>query len=148
MSDRRRLSGRGAIVGVDESDETGIVPHKSPLELHAEAARNALADAGIDLSEVDGVFTAGPGWSPSLQVAEYLRIQPKYTDGTAVGGSSFVIHVAHAPAPPPAAPGGPAPPPGSPAPHFEIPSPAGGPPSVYALACPRHMHQYGTTHEQ
>src|SRR3989304_116451 len=94
--DRRRLSGRVAIAGADESDEIGIVPHKSTLELHAEAARNALADAGIDMSEVDGVFTAGPDGSPSLQVAEYRGISPKYTDGTAVGGSSFVIHVEHA----------------------------------------------------
>src|SRR3970282_2047508 len=96
MTDRRRLSGRVAIAGVDEPDEIGIAPHKSTLELHAEAARNALADAGIEMSEVDGVFTAGPGWSPSLQVAEYLGISPKYTDGTAVGGSSFVLHVEHA----------------------------------------------------
>src|SRR3989337_2142452 len=94
--DRRRLSGRVAIAGVDESDEIGIVPHKSTLELHAEAARNALADPGIDLSEWAGLFPAGPGGSPSLQVAEYLGIQPKYPDGTAVGGSSFVIHVEHA----------------------------------------------------
>ncbi len=43
--DRRRLSSKVAIVGADESDEIGIVPGKSSLELHAEAARNALADA-------------------------------------------------------------------------------------------------------
>ncbi|TMF09149.1 MAG: hypothetical protein E6I38_06360, partial [Chloroflexi bacterium] len=48
-----------AIVGADESDEIGIVPHKSTLQLHAEAARNALEDAGIALSEVDGIFSAG-----------------------------------------------------------------------------------------
>jgi acetyl-CoA acetyltransferase len=169
MTDRRRLSGRVAIAGVDESDEIGIVPHKSTLELHAEAARNALADAGIDMSEVDGVFTAGPGWSPSLQVAEYLGIQPKYTDGTAVGGSSFVIHVEHAAAAIEAGlinvalithgqtgysdrnrpgAGRPGLDPWFPAAQFEMPYHVGGPPSVYALACTRHMHQYGTTHEQ
>ncbi|HLA19813.1 MAG TPA: thiolase, partial [Dehalococcoidia bacterium] len=167
--DRRRLSGRVAIVGADESDEIGIVPHKSTLELHAEAARNALADAGIEMSEVDGVFTAGPGWSPSLQVAEYLGISPKYTDGTAVGGSSFVIHVEHAAAAieaglinvalithgqtgysdrnRPGAGRGTLDP-WFPASQFEAPYHVGGPPSVYALACTRHMHQYGTTHEQ
>ena len=167
--DRRRLSGRVAIAGVDESDEIGIVPHKSTLELHAEAARNALADAGIEMPEVDGVFTAGPGWSPSLQVAEYLGIQPKYTDGTAVGGSSFVIHVEHAAAAieaglievalithgqtgysdrnRPGAGRGTLDP-WFPASQFEMPYHVGGPPSVYALACMRHMHQYGTTHEQ
>jgi len=167
--DRRPLSGLVAIAGVDESDEIGIVPHKSTLELHAEAARNALADAGIEMSEVDGVFTAGPGWSPSLQVAEYLGISPKYTDGTAVGGSSFVIHVEHAAAAIEAGlinvalithgqtgysdrnrpgVGRPAPDPWFPASQFEARYHVGGPPSVYALACTRHMHQYGTTHEQ
>src|SRR3972149_9971144 len=85
-----------AIAGADECDEIGIVPHKSTLQMHAEAARNALDDAGIPLSDVDGVFTSGPGWSPTLQVAEYLGIRPKYTDSTSVGGSSFVIHVEHA----------------------------------------------------
>src|SRR5947208_13763658 len=86
-----------AIVGADESDEIGIVPHKSTLQLHAEAARNALEDAGIALSEVDGSFKdSSAGWSPTLQLAEYLGIQPKYTDSTSVGGSSFVIDVEHA----------------------------------------------------
>ena len=167
--DRRRLSGRVAIVGADESDEIGIVPHKSSLQLHAEAARNALADAGIDMSEVDGIFTAGAGWSGTLQIAEYLGIQPKYTDSTSVGGSSFVIHVEHAAAAIEAGlinvalithgqsghsdrrrPGTGRPPldPWFPAAQFEIPYHIGGPASVYAMACMRHMHQYGTTHEQ
>ncbi|MEE8346883.1 MAG: thiolase, partial [Dehalococcoidia bacterium] len=166
---RRALSGKVAIVGADESDEIGIVPHKSTLQLHAEAARNALADAGIEMSEVDGIFTTGAGWSGSLQVAEYLGIQPKYTDSTAVGGSSFVIHVEHAAAAIHAGlidvalithgqsghsdrrrPGARRPPldPWFPASQFEMPYHVGGPPSVYALACTRHMHQYGTTHEQ
>ncbi|MCH7577649.1 MAG: RsfS/YbeB/iojap family protein [Chloroflexi bacterium] len=168
-SDRRRLSGKVAIVGADESDEIGIVPSKSSLQLHAEAARNALADAGIDMSDVDGLFTAGPGWSHSLQVAEYLGIQPRYTDSTSVGGSSFVIHVEHAAAAIQAGlinvalithgqsghsdrrrpgTGRPSLDPWFPAPQFESPYHVGGPPSVYAMACMRHMHQYGTTHEQ
>src|SRR5437870_12224817 len=88
---------RVAIVGADESDEIGIVPQKSTLQLHAEAARNALADAGIALSEVDGIFSAGSaGWSHTLQIAEYLGIQPKHTDRTSLGGPSFVIDVEHA----------------------------------------------------
>ncbi|HEU4758621.1 MAG TPA: acetyl-CoA acetyltransferase [Dehalococcoidia bacterium] len=157
-----------AIAGVDESDEIGIVPHKSTLQLQAEAARNALADAGIPLSEVDGIFTTGAGYGGTLQVAEYLGITPTYTDSTAVGGSSFVIHVEHAAA---AIAAGlidvalivhgesghsgrlrglarPQPDPWSPAAQFEAPYHVGGPATVYALACQRHMHQYGTTHEQ
>ena len=87
------LSGRVAIVGVDESDEIGVVPQKTALQLHAEAAQNALADAGIEKAEVDGLFTAGLS---TIELGEYLGIRPTYTDGTNVGGSSFVIHIGHA----------------------------------------------------
>ena len=68
MTDAGETAGwlkRIAIVGADESDEIGIVPHKGVLQLHSEAALNALADAGIDKREVDGVFTCGAGWSAS-----------------------------------------------------------------------------------
>ena len=93
MDKLKNISGTAAIVGVAESDQIGRVPDKGPLELHAEAGRNALADAGIDKSEVDGVFTAGYS---TYDVAEYLGITPHFTDSTSVGGSSFVIHIAHA----------------------------------------------------
>ena len=82
-----------AIVGVAESDEIGRVPHKSSLQHHAEATYNALEDAGLKISDVDGLFTAG---FSTLLTAEYLGIEPQFTDNTSVGGSSFVIHVAHA----------------------------------------------------
>ena len=82
-----------AIVGAAESDEIGVVEHKSALQHHAEAAHNALEDAGLAKSDVDGLFTAG---FSTLATGEYLGIQPRYTDTTAVGGASFVIHVAHA----------------------------------------------------
>ena len=87
------LTGKVAIVGVDESDEIGVVPQKTALQLHAEAAQNALADAGIEKDEVDGLFTAGLS---TIELGEYLGIRPTYTDGTNVGGSSFVIHIGHA----------------------------------------------------
>src|SRR5438093_10488219 len=87
---------RVALVGADESDEIGIVPHKSTLQLHAEAARNALEDAGITLSEVDGIFSAGPaGLSPTLQLADDPAVTRRYPDGTAVGAASFRTDVAH-----------------------------------------------------
>ena len=63
------LSRKAAIVGVDESDEIGKVPNKSRLQLGSEAAFNALDDAGLSLSDVDGLFVAGP--SP-YNMAEYL----------------------------------------------------------------------------
>ena len=36
-----------AIVGAAEIDDLGQLPHMSRLALHAQAARNALDDAGI-----------------------------------------------------------------------------------------------------
>src|SRR5687767_9036317 len=100
MQERRRvpviprdLARTVAIVGVAESDAIGIVPNKSALQHHAEAAHNALEDAGVSVNDVDGLFTAG---FSTLTTGEYLGIRPHYTDSTSVGGASFVIHVAHA----------------------------------------------------
>ena len=42
-----------AVVGVAESDEIGVVPNKSSLQLQGEATLNALADAGLKLSDVE-----------------------------------------------------------------------------------------------
>lgn len=169
LKGKSRILGTSAIVGVAESDEIGSVPDKSNLELHAEAARNALADAGIEKSEVDAVFTCSAGANSSLQLAEYLGIFPRWTDSTAVGGSSFVVHVEHAAA---AIYAGlidvalithgetgrsttkrgvarrPDPDPWYPAAQFESPYHTGPAPTNYAHACMRHMYQYGTTHEQ
>ncbi len=50
------VGGKVAIVGVGES-RLGTVPDATSLGLHAEAARNALADAGMDKTEIDGVLT-------------------------------------------------------------------------------------------
>jgi acetyl-CoA acetyltransferase len=147
---------RVAIVGVAESDQIGKIPGKSSLQHHAEAAYNALEDAGIGIGEVDGVLTAGYS---SMVLAEYLGITPKYTDGTAVGGSSFIIHIAHAiaairagycevalvthgeagrsrltrPSPDPAEPGQ----------QFEVPYGIVNAPVAYAMAARRYMHVYG-----
>jgi acetyl-CoA acetyltransferase len=156
------ISGKIAIVGVAESDQIGKVPDVPAIMLHAQAARTALAEAGLTLDDVDGLFTAG---ITTLELGEYLGIRPKYADGGNVGGSSFVIHVGHAasaiatgrcevalithgesgrsrvghwePEPPP----------------YWISSQHEAPyglilPGSYALAAARHMHEYGTTHEQ
>ena len=50
-----------------------------------------LADAGLSISDVDGLFTAGYS---TYDLGEYLGIEPTITDSTIVGGSSF-IHLAH-----------------------------------------------------
>src|SRR5262245_55865789 len=90
----KELSNSVCIVGVDESDEIGTLPNKSQLTLHVEAVRNAVRDAGLRISDVDGVFTAGQH-SPAT-IGEALGIVPRYVDGTTVGGCSFIIMVGHA----------------------------------------------------
>jgi acetyl-CoA acetyltransferase len=157
------ISGKTAIVGVAESDEIGKVPDKPAIMLHAEAARSALAEAGLTKDDVDGLFTAGVS---TLELGEYLGIEPTVTDNTSVGGSSFVIHIAHAaaaiatgrcevalvthgesgrsrvgmtgyPSSPQQLRG-----------QFEAPYGLPQPVGAYAMACSRHMHEYGTTKEQ
>jgi acetyl-CoA acetyltransferase len=158
------MRGRAAIVGAAEADEHGKLPHKSAFQLHAEAARNALADAGLRKDDVDAVFSAGL-WMGS-ETAEYLGIRPRYIDGTQIGGCSFIAHVEHAMA---AIEAGVcevalithgesgASRVGMPGTRFgadsfrlqfEAPFGLAGPPTGYALAAARHMHEFGTTSEQ
>ena len=163
---RRELRGSVAIVGISESDRIGVRPDASALMLHAEAARNALADAGLSIRDVDGLFTAGV---TSVQLGEYLGIVPRYTDGTSVGGCSFIIHVEHAMLALAAGlinvalithgesgrsgiggagAGSQEASPESPQGQFEAPFGTMGPPTLFSLPATRHMHQYGTTREQ
>lgn len=82
-----------AIVGAAETTDLGKIPHLSEIMLHADAALNAMEDAGLKPGDIDGVATAGenPG-----TLAYYLGITPKWVDGTSVGGCSFMLHVRHA----------------------------------------------------
>src|SRR6266852_6336818 len=158
----RELSNSVCIVGVDESDEIGTLPHKSQLALHLEAMTNAVRDAGLKITDVDGIFTAGQH-SPAL-LGEALGLTPRYVEGTSVGGCSFIIEVGHAVA----------------ALHhglcdvavishgesgrsgvgvsprrdtslsgqFEVPYGFGGAPTYFGRITTRHMHEHGTTLEQ
>ena len=65
----------------------------SQIQLHADAALNAMADCGLRPKDIDGVATAG---ETPVQIAHYLGITPTWVDGTSVGGCSFMIHVRHA----------------------------------------------------
>ena len=154
---------RAAIVGAAETERIGVVPDRSALELHAEAARLAVADAGLSLRDVDGVASAG--LSP-VGVAHYLGITPTYIDATAVGGTSFLLHVRHALAAISAGMaevvlithgesgrsrvGAPrrAPDPSSPQGQFEAPYGTFGPPSTFPIGVVRYMKDFGLTHEQ
>jgi acetyl-CoA acetyltransferase len=82
-----------AVVGAAETTRLGKIPDMSVIGLHADAALNALADAGLTAKDIDGVATAGE--SP-VALAHYLGITPTWADGTQVGGCSFMLHVRHA----------------------------------------------------
>ena len=48
-----------AVVGAAETTKMGVIPDQSVIGLHADAALNAMADAGLKPSDIDGVATAG-----------------------------------------------------------------------------------------
>src|SRR5512138_777421 len=142
----------------------------SLAQIHAQVAKGALEDAGLTKEDVDGYFCAGdaPGLGP-MSMVEYMGLRPRHVDSTDTGGSSYLLHVAHAAeaiamgkckvalitlAGRPRAEGmatgtvprsrGGTPTPDEP---FEFPY---GPTVVnmYAMCAMRHMHEFGTTSEQ
>lgn len=152
-----------AVVGAAETTKLGVIPDMSQIQLHADAALNAIEDAGLRPKDIDGVATAGD--SP-VQIAHYLGITPTWVDGTSVGGCSFMIHVRHAAAaieaglaknilithgesgrsrvgapPRPAAPS-------SLQGQFEQPFGPMGPPSLFTVPVLRYMKTFGVTEEQ
>jgi acetyl-CoA acetyltransferase len=152
-----------AIVGAAETTEMGRIPELSQIGLHADAALNAMKDCGLGPKDIDGIATAG---ETPVTLAHYLGITPKWVDGTAVGGCSFMIHVRHAAAaiesglaktilithgesgrsgvgrtrPPASA--------ASLAGQFEAPYGPMGPPTLFTIPVLRYMKTYGLTHEQ
>ncbi|MFN7150332.1 MAG: thiolase C-terminal domain-containing protein [Microthrixaceae bacterium] len=157
------IRGSIAIIGAAETEKLGKIPDQSAMELHAEAARRAIADAGLTLKDIDGVACAGE--SP-VEVAEYLGVTPHYLDGTHVGGSSFMLHVRHAAAAIAAEhcstvlithgesgrsrvgmqPWAPAP--QSMRGQFEVPYGVMGAPTTFPIGILRYMKRYGMTPEQ
>jgi acetyl-CoA acetyltransferase len=147
----------------------GEAPGFTDMELLARAARAAVADAGLQMRDIDGLCTASASaamWT--LPVVEYLGLNPRYIDGTMLGGSSFIAHllpamqairsgqcsavlICYGSAQRSAAFGrreivaarrflDPQP--------YEHPYEPMLPVSAYALAASRHMHEFGTTREQ
>jgi acetyl-CoA acetyltransferase len=157
------VRGGAAIVGAAESDIGAVAAHMSPLDLMAQGIHRALADCGLKLRDVDGVFCATTqARTSAMSLCEYLRLPHAYTDSTIVGGSSFEVHVAHAQAALAAGlcsvaiiaygstqrtvgrrqasareynP-------------YETPFRPFLPSTAYALAASRHMYEFGTTREQ
>src|SRR6185295_4855538 len=90
------IKGKAYLVGAYEHP-TRKAEGKSVAQLHAEVAKGALEDAGLTKQDVDGYFCAGdaPGLGP-LSMADYMGLRLRHIDSTETGGSSYVIHVAHA----------------------------------------------------
>ena len=85
------------IVGIGLSDYPKA-PDLNTVQHHVLAMQRCLADAGIDKSEIDGYVNASSGGmmiDDPVTMAEYLRIDHRYIDGTMTGGSSFEFHVQH-----------------------------------------------------
>ena len=156
-------AGSVAIVGAAESSQLGLAPQVSQIQLHADAALNALADCGLKPGDIDGLACASE-WP--TEIAHYLGITPTWVDGTMVGGCSFLLHVRHAAAAIEA---------GlcsrvlithgesgrswvgtqalqinqaSLAGQFELPYGVLGAPTMFTIPALRYMKEYGLTHEQ
>lgn len=88
--------GQTAIAGI-ATYGIGECPGHSTMEMAAKAGLLALADAGMTLSQVDGLFICLPDdVLAGLSFAEYLGLSPRFTDCNRTGGSAFLSHVATA----------------------------------------------------
>ena len=155
------LGGRTAVVGIGTTG-MGEAPGWSATELMAQAAGMAIADAGLTLRDIDGLFAATSTHAfPTLSVAEHLGLKPRFFDGTNVGGSSFEMHLLQAALALEAGlcdaalicygsnqrtAGGRLVSMSEPVWH-ETPYRPRHPITAYALATARHMHQFGTPRE-
>ena len=82
-----------AVVGCAESSRIGKVPELSSTGLLLNAAANALADAGLRATDIDGLTT---GYQPPANVAQLLGIRPDWVDSTVVGGCSWMMQLRNA----------------------------------------------------
>ena len=161
------IKGKAYIVGAFEHPTRNAI-NLSVAQLHAECARGAIEDAGLTKDDIDAYYCAGdaPG-ANAFSMANYMGLKLRHFDTTDCGGSSYLVHVAHAAeaiatgkcsialitlAGRPRSEGSS----GTqvrmrgnylPDAPFEIPY---NPVTVnlYAMAAMRHMHEYGTTSEQ
>lgn len=161
------ISGRYAIVGVGESD-IGRRLGRSGMALQLEAAKRAIADAGLDKNAIDGVITrpshAEPAFNYSAVLAGHMGIAPSYFTDIALSGAATAAMVLDAVAAIEAglcttvlivsgdaqtARGGPRR--GGAVnwtDDFEKPFGMLSAPESYAFAARRHMYEFGTTSEQ
>ncbi|MDJ0686174.1 MAG: thiolase [Alphaproteobacteria bacterium] len=158
----RSLRGKSAIVGAALATP-GPRPGWSAQEILADAVGNVLDQTGLTLKDVDGLFVGSAfHYTPTLSMAEYLGLRPRFSDSNMVGGSSFVGHLLTAAmalqsgqcdvalicyGSNQATAGGRLHSMAEPQP-YEAPYAPRYPVSSYAFAAQRHMHTYGTTRTQ
>jgi acetyl-CoA acetyltransferase len=156
-------TGKTAIVGA-ATFGNGKMHGYEPYGMAAIAARDALAQAGLTLADVDSVFvtTSNDTFGGGLSFAEYLGIQPIVADNSRTGGNVFESYVERAAVmldaglidcaliaygSNQASFAGKITSSSAPFP-YETPYRALNPMTGYALAAARHMHLFGTTREQ
>ena len=84
-----------AIVGVGNS-RLGKVPDVSSLDLIVEAMRNAIAESGVKVSDIDGVICRGPDeiYSHHQMVGERLGVNARFSTTVTNGGASQILSIA------------------------------------------------------
>jgi acetyl-CoA acetyltransferase len=93
------LRGSVAIVGIGDT-EVGALPGRGATELCVDAARRALADAGLKKDAVDGVITSNSMVEPHMyhaeMISEYMQIFPRYCMTLSAGGGTSFAAIHHA----------------------------------------------------
>ncbi len=78
----------------------GLRSESSALDLQAEAARGALADAGLAGTDIDGLLCAyalsAPHIMPAQVLAEFMGLHPRIAFGVQAGGATGCIMVLQA----------------------------------------------------
>ena len=160
------IKGKAYIAGAFEHP-TRLATNISVAQLHAESAKGALNDAGLSHKDVDAYFCVEESPSRGLNLMDYMGLKVRHLDTTSSGGTSYLMHVAHAAqaiaagkcnvalitlAGRPRSTGRKGTNPraissDSPNAPFEQPF---GPATLnlYAMAAMRHMYEFGTTSEQ
>ena len=95
----KSLRGKVAIVGAADT-EGGVLPGRTPMELGVEAALAAIADAGLEKDDIDGLVTCNAMAQPMMYhaeaTAEYLQIFPRYCIAAGAGGGTTFSIIHHA----------------------------------------------------
>ena len=94
------LQGKAALVGVAQykPEKYATAPRMFHLEQVADLTLQALDDAGMELSEVDGLITSGPHFHEAgsfvpAMAGEYLGVALNFADVVDLGGASSVAMV-------------------------------------------------------